>query len=602
MVRQNIAWLTIIVLGVLLAGCGANPKSEVSQGKAIEGLSEAAWIFKAEQKTALSQPLVTDNYTYFGSDTTLYAIDTKTGDKQWSISIQGIPSTPFIEKDHLLFYDNKGLHAVSVKNGGLIWEKEFEQEMPDGVRPSTVFASSTSVFYVDSLSLKVLDTKTGEEGWKLEGVSLLNKTLILDNGNIIFAESGSIHILEQETGEETKTLTTEMLVYDLAVNKDSIFAVQVGNITSFDKKNYEQRWQYSNESFELLNLPSLKIVNDILVGTDTKTGIMVGLDIKSGEELWNIQQGNNIFSLSASTLITQPSVLENTLYIGAWSGEHEKYERTPTYSDLIAIDSKTGKELWRQKVDSFIMYSPSFINGQTIITNMNETITAYKEGKAPKQSAPIESETSTEKSAANISSAEDHESKDVEYELKDFEGDWRSDKQSISITFKDSENGVISYSEQGEDYSMPFEYKMSSYNELMLMVGADKKPTLLILYSRDSLGYRDNDLRDTLSKEDIPQNADDSVASLISGFEGDWCDSMQAFCFRLELTDVNRGTLEYYQDLDPFKEEFKITYMDEFSVEIEVEGAKQATLSLSSDKNNLTYDSEVMNESMIRQQ
>ena len=97
------------------------------------------------------------------------------------------------------------------------------------------------------------------------------------------------------------------------------------------------------------------------------------------------KMGDEKYRPTIPWVITQPSVLEDTLFIGAWDGQDNEVKYMPDYSNLIALDGNTGKELWHFKVDDYIMYPPSFAKGKAIVTNMQETITAFNEGKAPEQ-------------------------------------------------------------------------------------------------------------------------------------------------------------------------------------------------------------------------
>lgn len=59
--------------------------------------------------------------------------------------------------------------------------------------------------------------------------------------------------------------------------------------------------------------------------------------------------------------------------------------------------------------------------------------------------------------------------------------------------------------------------------------------------------------------------------------------------------------LDYYQEWEPFKESFVITYADEYSMVVKVDDSQQAILELDVSKITLTYGSDTMNEVMRRQ-
>jgi len=608
--------VSITLLGIiLLSGCGKEKilmnntsLTSVYQGKAIEGISNTAWTFKTEQETELSQPLVTPDSTYFGTSKTLYAIDTKSGTKRWTHAINGRPSVPTLAGNRLIYNDNDGIRAIMAENGEEVWKYDFNQEVPPELKPKATIASSSRTFIVEQSKdgrtpLKAIDNKTGKVSWEY-GDTVRFDGFVLAADKLYVPIQNVIHIIDEKNGKKIDSITVDALISSLNVAGDRLYVVDAsGQITAFDLKSKNQQWQYGNDAFQMPNAPVLSVLKDMIVATEVRSGLMVGIDAKSGKEMWTTKVGNEKYRAITVWTTTQPSVLEDTLYIGAWNGESAKAKGFPAYSDLIAIDSNSGKEIWRQRIDNFIMYPPAFADGKTIITNMYESVTAYYEGKAPQPAATIEPKPSSTASASNKPLSDNESPKDKVYELKDFEGYWKSDKQAFKIAFTDSDNGVFTIYDQGKEKAVPFEYKKSSegYNQVMLVVGSEKRPIIISMHDKNTLGYADEKMRDSLRRQDEIQKSSDPAMALISGFVGKWCDSFQALCFELKLTDVKKGTLDYYQERDPFMETFEITYMDEYSIDIKIEGSKLASLSLSKDKKSLKYESRTTIATMTRQ-
>ncbi|SDC11032.1 PQQ-like domain-containing protein [Paenibacillus sp. UNCCL117] len=606
--------VSALLLTGLLAGCNNNngtinsSSPVINQGKAIEGISNVAWTYKTDEKAAVSQPLVTQDTIYFGTDKTLYAVDTKSGTKKWTRPINVLPSVPALAGNTLIYNDKDGIHAVNADNGEEIWKYDYNQKAPPELKPKATIASPNRAFITEQtnggITLKAVDIKTGKVSWEY-GNAVPFVGLVLAEDKLYVPIDGVIRIIDEKNGKEIDSISTDAPISSLNVARDQLFFVDMGGkITAFDLKSKKQAWQYSNEAFEVPNAPTLTVLKDKVIASEVKSGLVVGIDAKAGKELWKIKMGDGKYRATLPWIITQPSALGETLYIGTWGGENDKAKGTPAYSDLIAIDGNKGTELWRQKVDDFIMYPPAFNNGQTIITNMYQSVTAYNEGKVTVQAAAVEPKPFVEASATNKPVPDEASTEDVEYELKDFEGNWKSDKQAFKIAFTDSDTGIITFYDQGEEKAIRFEYKkpVSEYNWVMLLVGADKKPISIRLSDKDTLGYADEKMRDSLKRQDETQTPSDSAKALISGFEGKWCDSFQALCFELKLTDVNKGMLDYYQERDPIKESFDITYMDEYRIDIKIEGSKLATISLSKDKMIMTYETDSLTEMMTRQE
>jgi len=610
--------VTALLLTGLLAGCSdnngtitsnGNSSPVINQGKAIEGISNVAWTYRTEEKAAVSQPFVTQDRTYFGTDKTLYAVDTKAGTKKWVHAINGLPSVPAIAGNTLIFNDNDGIRAVKTDNGEEIWKYDYNLKVPAKLKPKVTIASSSHAFITEQISgeviLKAMDIKTGKVSWEY-GNAVPFVGFILAADKLYVPIDGVIHIVDEKNGKEIDSISTDAPISSLNVAGDQLYIVDLGgHITAFDLKSKKQAWQYGNDAFEVPNAPVLTVLKDKVIATEVKSGLMVGVDAKEGKELWKIKMGNEKYRATIPWIVTQPSALGDTLYIGTWGGEHETAKGAPAYSDLIAIDGNKGTELWRQKVDDFIMYSPAFNIGQTIITNMYESVTAYNEGKATTQVATVKPKSSIEASATNEPVSDEASTEDVEYELKDFEGNWKSDKQAFRIAFTDNDNGFITFYDQGEETAIPFEYKMpaSEYNRVMLVVGANKKPISIRLSDKDTLGYADEEMRDSLRRQAETQKPSDSANALISGFKGKWCDSFQSLCFNVVFKDQSSsGYLDYFQEKEPYQEAFRILYVDEFEIQLELEaGASQVSLSLSKDKGTVTYESDFNTVTMTKQ-
>ncbi|WP_179215694.1 PQQ-binding-like beta-propeller repeat protein [Paenibacillus sp. MY03] len=613
---RRIFSLVLVALTVSILGCSNNASQEgssvVYQGKAIEGISDVAWKFKTEPKTNLSQLLVTPEYTYFGTDKALYAIDTKTGKEKWSHPINGLPSVPALVGNTLIYNDIGGIRAVEADSGVGIWKYDYNENVAAEIMEKSTLASSSRAFIVKNMSdgrtsINAIDIKSGKVSWEY-GETIPYNGIVLVADKLYFSVQGVIHIVGENDGKLIDTIPHDAMISNLKVIDDQLFAADLGgSITAYDLSSKERIWQYNNEDLAFPTSPILTVLQNRVVISDVKSGQMIGLDSKTGNESWNTRIGDEKYLLAIPWVITQPSVLSDTLYVGTWDGEHDMAKGFPAYSNLIAIDSNTGTELWRQRVDDYIMHSPAFINGQTIITNMYESITAYNEGKAPKQP------TTSSESSVEPSSKPDHQSMseietdailEEEIQLIDFEGDWStadSNEMEITLEFTDSENGIITYHTSGSDVPTPFQYVHFDYNTLMAKIGPEEEPTVLVLYEKGKLGYRDNQNDYTLEKADVTNDVDDWAQLIRDGFEGKWCDSSQTYCFELKLTDVVEGTLDYYQEREPSQESFRITYMDMYDITIDIENSGQVFLSLSKDKETMTYETDSFTEMMTRQ-
>lgn len=610
----------LILVVVYITGCSGNGEDDrkeavvytnLYQDKLFRGVAKEEWAFKGKDNEVFGQVLTTDKNTYFSSAEKIYVVDTATGEEKWNHSVNGQASVPAIFSDMLLYTDSSGMHAVKEGTGEGIWDYDFSSELPFPSRYPTAVASTSHVFITDltlegPTAFKALDIHSGKEAWTLAGdLSLiLAPTVIKDK--LYIPAAGEMLVVNEKDGKEIHSFNTKGILNSYAMSDQQIVGINIsGNVTSYDANTGKLLWEYDNELLGLPNTPDITILKNKILLTEKKSGSIIALDSKSGGEVWSKQYGDEKNSTVMAAAITAPSVIENTLYIGIFDGQDEQFDYLPGYSNLTAINEETGEELWHHPVDEYIMYPPTFVDGHVIVTNMKQTVTSYQGGESAKKEDPtVVDEQIIEE---NHSTATDDEimakNSDGLFDLQAYEGNWStpgSDEMAFNLSFTDSTTGIITFYSQGSEDSQPFQYVYPG-GTLMAKIGNEEKPTILTLSDSGVLVYRDNEHRYQLERSNAEVEEGQEGQLHISGFQGKWCDTLQALCFDLQLAGDSGGTLDYYQEREPIKESFVITYADEYSMVIEVDESEQVTLDLDVSKNTLTYGSDTMNEVMIKQ-
>ncbi|MBW5444748.1 PQQ-binding-like beta-propeller repeat protein [Cohnella sp. CFH 77786] len=605
---KKYGWIApvLVSLGVLISGCGNNNKQAESNGnvqaKAIEGISNVAWKYEDFQSPPLDAT-VTEKYVYVGNNEKLYAIDEASGKKIWEHEASGIPSRPAVNSGIISFLDNTGAHALDAESGKLLWEHLYKKEVPRDMRPAEVAISSDYLFIPEQLedgriTLKALDIKTGKESWSFgDSVSLVLSPYVADD-KLYISYEGGVHILNTKSGKELDVIDHEVLISSVVTdNKLLVVSDLGGGVTAYDLKSKKSKWSYTNDSYDIKNRPQLTMFGNKVLLTEVKSGIVEMLDAENGKQLWSKTLGDPVFWTLYGGTITKPIVAEDdAIYLAVFDGQDNQRKGHAGYSTLLALDAETGNELWRYQEDDLIFYSPNLIeNGMIVLTQTG--IKAYQAGKNAQVAAQKETDATVNQPSSN--------SNTELVDLKTFEGQWStpgSDELAINISITDDKNGVITYYSEGTENPVPFEFKQSNYDQLMLLLGNEERPLVLTYYESGKLGYKTNEQGYTLERSGVSQsNFGEAESSLIDGFKGKWCDSLQALCFEIKLEGNSGGKLDYYQERDPFQEPFRITYMDEYKIEINIDASKQATLELSDDKNTLTYETDSITENMSRQ-
>jgi outer membrane protein assembly factor BamB len=163
LISKRYSWIApiTITLSLMLSGCGSDSNSKESyvtgvyQGNAIGGVSDVAWKYGDKFLSPLLEPAVTDKAIYVGDIRYFYAIDVKTGQQLWAYDeIDGIQSRPAVANGVVSFIDNAGIHAFDAESGELLWERDYNQDVPNEIKPEVTVSSSLHTYLLTS-SLKM---------------------------------------------------------------------------------------------------------------------------------------------------------------------------------------------------------------------------------------------------------------------------------------------------------------------------------------------------------------------------------------------------------------------------------------------------------------
>jgi len=173
-----------------------------------------------------------------------------------------------------------------------------------------------------------------------------------------------------------------------------------------------------------------------------------------------------------------------------------------------------------------------------------------------------------------------------EFEVNDFEGNWSSEQQSFTLSFTDDKFGVITFNKNGLASPVQFEYSKPSWmdDQLMLKIGPEQDAAVLTLYDEDSLGYRDNNIRDTLTRTEASQKPKSSN-TLLSGFEGKWCNEDGSYCIEIDMSNESSTGIIQYSDN---KASFSVVYVEDGYIELDA-GGSNVQLTLGDDKETMSY-------------
>ncbi len=290
---------------------------------------------------------------------TVDAFDVSTGQLQFSFQLSALALTrPLIDQDRL--YMGEGLHedekadlmALSLPGGQLIWRQTFLGHIES--QPGIEVGGARLVGCAGQDGVFSLDAKTGARLWQHRYGHCDSTPLILNDQVIALVGKGGkaaearseLVFLSLTKGETQSSVAlpgepwgTPRL--DLA-NESILVSTGVGSlgpeklksdrayIHSVSVKNKRVNWTREYDSMPLLR--SVGVESKNLTVHALKSGYLVALNVKTGEEVWKLSLG--------SLILANVSLIEASSRLIALS----------LAGDFFEIDSETGKVTSRARL------------------------------------------------------------------------------------------------------------------------------------------------------------------------------------------------------------------------------------------------------------
>lgn len=309
----------------------------VFPGEGYQPLGDIKWKFKTDGKI-FSSPIAQNGVVFIGSeDGFLYAIEEKSGKLKWKFKANGaIHSSPSIYENTIFFGSFDGYYyAVNTKTGKEIWkfqtggENWYGEVGMWGMKPKEMLMDDLWDFYLSSPVI-YKDNKTA---------------------TVLFGSSdGNVYSLDAKKGNLNWKFKTEGPIHSTPVlDKNTLY------IGGWDAKLYaincktgKEKWKFSTGTkMGFKGIQSSVAVADGMVYFGARDPFFFALDSETGKLVWK-------YDAKKSWFISSAVVLNNIVYVGT----------SDSYA-LLALDSKTGKELFSFRTSGYV-YSTPAISGNTI--------------------------------------------------------------------------------------------------------------------------------------------------------------------------------------------------------------------------------------------
>ncbi|MGF1596266.1 MAG: PQQ-binding-like beta-propeller repeat protein [Acidimicrobiales bacterium] len=360
--------ILVAVLGLVGALAATGWFLVVGGADGTGGVAPAVvWQYETGSSLA-SRPAVENGLLVIGTHVTdtVHAIDTETGEAQWTFDAGGaVDVGPTIEDGTVYIGAASGaVYALDLDDGSVEWETDVE-------------AKVSTAAYVDAEVVAVgtdggrfigLDRVTGEERWAIDLGGGLNSTPVAaqrrgENVILIGGTDGGLHLIAPDTGEEIERIGLEGGVWfstPLVVSYGAGQEAWVG--TSLQDRGYlyhvdldSGETRYFETSAGVGTDPALTNDGYVVAGNDL--GELFAIDKTSLGEVWREGYADR------NQIKGSPAVHGDVVVFGT----HDR--------QLIAVVDRNGAELWRFDGEQiFGLSAPVVVGDQLFVGNDSGTV------------------------------------------------------------------------------------------------------------------------------------------------------------------------------------------------------------------------------------
>jgi eukaryotic-like serine/threonine-protein kinase len=310
------------------------------------------WKFKIKQPV-FSSPVISEGTVYVGGlDSTLYALELSTGNVKWKLKTNGeLRSTVAIEGTKVYLLGGNGVLSCIDKNTGKpVWRSVFDNtalflaerryDFADYFHSSPVVNNGVVYFGTGNGRFNAVSADNGETIWSFKAGDIIHNTPVITKDKIYFGcFDGFVYALDIRSGQVVWKFKSVGQQYfpngemqgSPSLGHGSIF---IGgrdyNLYAVNSNGGYANW---NRKFQAGWALSTTVQDTVLYVGTSDDRLLLALDARTGHELWKTNVKFNIFGGCAFTT--------GMVYVGSIWGK------------LFGIDKKTGAIRWAFDTDGY---------------------------------------------------------------------------------------------------------------------------------------------------------------------------------------------------------------------------------------------------------
>jgi outer membrane protein assembly factor BamB len=284
----------------------------------------------------------------------LRAFDLRNGDERWTYSQNGSYISPAVSGERVFIRAESGdkgqLIALDLQSGKSEWQftpKRLSSSANGyfgGHLTSPVIAGD-QLYVAAGKELYALDAATGEVGWEFKAQNYVTSSATVAGGRVFISDFDYIYAVDQASGTLLWTYPAASAISFSPVASEQAVLVMSGTaVAALDAASGEKLWVFE--------LPGEK-----LVPAGTQGGLAF---VKSTETLYALQlaDGREAWRFRETNFVSLPAVAGDQVFV---------VSGIDASSAVVALDTATGKSVWRQPVPALASTAPVIASGAVYV-------------------------------------------------------------------------------------------------------------------------------------------------------------------------------------------------------------------------------------------
>ena len=336
-----------------------------------------------------SSPVVKNGKVFQVGFEKIFCMDLDTREILWVTPTPAYHSTPYLSEDHLIVATNRGISALSINDGDVVWEYKitgrFSKAHPlfghiisspivsegivvGGTMPYR-FAISSEIrtSEQDEFHIVSIDESTGKERWYVKTINGVATSPCVAHGKV-FAASRGRFCIDLEGGEVIwhsedsrffdfffrnfkEARSTPALYHGMIVAGSSL--KEILKIVVMDQYTGDIFWEWDVGD----TLASSIALRDGRVYFYPCDGNFYCLSLLEGKEVWRTAISAPVAYDHGDPIWSSPAVADGKVYVGTIDGT------------FYCLDAYTGEVLWQYETGGPIHASPAVTDGKVLIAS-----------------------------------------------------------------------------------------------------------------------------------------------------------------------------------------------------------------------------------------